>query len=179
LVLHGLPHKLSGYIVAEILDVDNEPLAHMVGGATLETVVSHDLIGRLMLMSARTPGLAKVYTEVLGFSGDEFYMAPWPAAAGFTFNELQAHFPDAIPLGVQTAKGGILLNPGDQYRLAADDQVIVLAEDDDTYKFEKMGTHGICGNLPGKHGRQPPYSSLLLLLLVATPARRYSYSCAF
>jgi hypothetical protein len=145
--LHGLPSKLSGYIVAEICDVDNEPLAHMVGGSSLETVVSHDLIGRLMLMSARQPGLAKVYNEVLGFSGDEFYMASWPAAEGKTFYELTPHFPNAIPLGVTKPDGSILLNPGNSYTLGKGDEVIVLAEDDDTYKFERAANINV-GHLP-------------------------------
>jgi hypothetical protein len=148
LSLHGLPCKLSGYVVAEICDVDNEPLAHMVGGACLETVVSHDLIGRLMLMSARQPGLSKVYNEVLGFSGDEFYMKSWPEAAGKKFSQLAPHFPMAIPLGVQCADGSILLNPGDSHTMAHDDEVIVLAEDDDTYKFEKSPQNVVVGTLP-------------------------------
>eukprot|EP00935_MAST-01C_sp_MAST-1C-sp1_P002427 g2427.t1 len=146
--LHGLPHKLAGHIVAEICDIDNEVLAHMVGGSSLETVVSHDLIGRLMLMSARQPGLAMIYNEVLGFDGDEFYMETWPAAAGKKFSELLVHFPDAIPLGVQTAMGEILLNPGDSHIMAIDDELIVLAEDDDTYKYEPQAVKVQAGELP-------------------------------
>jgi hypothetical protein len=149
LALQGLPYKLSGFVVAEILDVDNEPLAHMVGGAQLETVVSHDLIGRLMLMSARQPGLAQVYTEVLGFSGDEFYMAEWPAAEGKKFSELTLHFSGAIVIGVQTSEGEIHLNPGNTYTLKANDTVIVIAEDDDTYKFEQQAVKlANVGSLP-------------------------------
>ena len=48
--------------------------ARLVGGDDVETCVSHDVLGRLMLMSAREPGLASVYGEVLGFGGDEFYL---------------------------------------------------------------------------------------------------------
>ena len=46
----------------------------LIGGDDVETCVSHDVLGRLMLMSAREPGLASVYGEVLGFEGDEFYL---------------------------------------------------------------------------------------------------------
>ncbi len=45
--------------MAEVRDVDNEPLVHLVGGNIVETLVSHDIIGRLILLSARSPGLSK------------------------------------------------------------------------------------------------------------------------
>ena len=48
-------------------DKDNEALIHLIGRGNVETVVSHDIIGRLMLMSVRQPGLAEVYGSVLGF----------------------------------------------------------------------------------------------------------------
>ncbi len=67
--------SLAGHVVAEVRDKDNEPLIHLIGRGNVETVVSHDVIGRLMLMSVRQPGLAEVYRVVLGFDGDEFYSA--------------------------------------------------------------------------------------------------------
>lgn len=42
-------------------------------------------------------------------------------------------FEDAIPLGVKTGGGELMLNPPDQYIIAEGDEIIVLAEDDDTY----------------------------------------------
>ncbi|KAH8049278.1 hypothetical protein JL720_15667 [Aureococcus anophagefferens] len=77
LALLSLPN-LSGHVVAEMRDLDNEPLVRLVGGELIETLTSHDILGRLMLMSAREPGLASVYATVLGFVGDEFYAAHWP-----------------------------------------------------------------------------------------------------
>ncbi|RHY88647.1 hypothetical protein DYB26_016022 [Aphanomyces astaci] len=58
LSLRGL-FKLQGHVVAEIRDIDNEPLVHLVGGSIVETLVSHDIIGRLILLSARSPGLSR------------------------------------------------------------------------------------------------------------------------
>ena len=73
LALRSFRAPLRGHVVAEVRDVDNEPLLKLVGGDEVEACVSHDVLGRLMLMSAREPGLASVYSEVLGFDGDEFY----------------------------------------------------------------------------------------------------------
>ena len=42
----------QGHVVAEISDLDNEPLVKMVGG-TVHTIVSHDVIGRLMIQVPR------------------------------------------------------------------------------------------------------------------------------
>ena len=65
---------LKGHIVAEVCDLDNEPLLRMVAGThPLEMVVAHDVIGRLMIQSRRQPGLAAVWEDILGFEGNEFY----------------------------------------------------------------------------------------------------------
>lgn len=51
---------LRGHIVVELSDLDNEVLVKLVGGDVVETVVAHDVIGRLMIQCARQPGLAQV-----------------------------------------------------------------------------------------------------------------------
>merc|ERR1712046_96827 len=102
---------MGGHVVAEVRDIDNEPLVKLVGGQNVETLVSHDVIGRLMLMSVRQPGLAKVYESLLGFSGDEFYMETWPELTGVRFTDLPARFPDAIPVGIFCADGTLRLKP--------------------------------------------------------------------
>lgn len=83
---------VEGFVVVEIRDVDNEPLVKLVGGTMIETLVSHDMIGRLMVMSSQNPGLSRVYSEVLGFQGDEFYMSQFPEIEGVAFGDLQPMF---------------------------------------------------------------------------------------
>eukprot|EP00929_Paragymnodinium_shiwhaense_P005129 TRINITY_DN10667_c0_g2_i1.p1 TRINITY_DN10667_c0_g2~~TRINITY_DN10667_c0_g2_i1.p1 ORF type:complete len:835 (-),score=170.48 TRINITY_DN10667_c0_g2_i1:120-2624(-) len=134
LSISGIQNDVGGHIIAEVCDIDNEPLVKLVGGSNVETLVSHDVIGRLMLMSVRQPGLAKVYEALLGFDGAEFYMAEWPQLEGKTFGELLDRFPEAIPIGIRTSDGVITLSPPKDQALAAGDKVIVLAEDNDTYE---------------------------------------------
>jgi len=126
-------NAMRGYVVAEVRDIDNEPLVKMVGGESVETLVSHDMIGRLMLMSVRQPGLAKVYEALLGFEGDEFYMRNWQELDGKRWDELIGVFADAVPIGILTASGFVVLNPPRDQILQPGDQVIVIAEDNDTY----------------------------------------------
>merc|ERR1719188_1425378 len=111
LSLRSLYERMHGHVIAEVRDIDNEPLVKLVGGPKVETLVSHDVIGCLMLMSVRQPGLAKVYESLLGFDGDEFYMEEWPELEGLTFGDMIDRFPNAVAVGVCSASGMVSLKP--------------------------------------------------------------------
>jgi len=132
LALMGL--DLAGHVVAELCDIDNRELITLVGKSKVETLVAHDMIGRVMLQCARAPGLAAVLDQVLGFDGSEFYMEEWGAAVGKRWGEVVFMFPDAVVVGVkQGSSGSITISPPDDYVVQAGDQVLVFAEDNDTY----------------------------------------------
>ncbi|KAK0591094.1 hypothetical protein LWI29_035577 [Acer saccharum] len=135
LSLTGVKEGLRGHVVVEMSDLDNEPLVKLVGGELIETVVAHDVIGRLMIQCALQPGLAQIWEDILGFENAEFYIKRWPQLAGLRFEEVLVSFPDAIPCGIKVAadEGKIILNPDDNYILREGDEVLVIAEDDDTY----------------------------------------------
>lgn len=65
LSLTGVKEGLQGHIVVELSDLDNEVLVKLVGGDLVETVVAHDVIGRLMIQCARQPGLAQVTLQMI------------------------------------------------------------------------------------------------------------------
>ncbi|EIE23062.1 hypothetical protein COCSUDRAFT_584, partial [Coccomyxa subellipsoidea C-169] len=132
LSLMGAVFLLQGHIVAEVCDLDNEPLVKMVGTQHVQTVVSHDIIGRLMIQCARQHGLASVWQQIMGFQGDEFYMKEWPQLTGRSFMEVLVSFPEAVPFGIRNASG-LLINPEDNYIMQPGDHVIVIAQDDDSY----------------------------------------------
>lgn len=135
LSLTGVKEGLRGHVVVEMSDLDNEPLVKLVGGELIETVVAHDVIGRLMIQCALQPGLAQIWEDILGFENAEFYIKRWPQLDGLCFEHVLISFPDAIPCGVKVAADGgkIILNPDDKYVLKEGDEVLVIAEDDDTY----------------------------------------------
>jgi ion channel POLLUX/CASTOR len=139
LSLRGMGAPTEGHIVAEVLDVDNEPLLKIVGKNSIETFVSHDVIGRLMIQCARERGLAQVLEKLLGFDGCEFYIQEWPELTGLTYGEATYRFEDAILVGV--IQNGIgedspvtLLNPPNDLLINEGDRIVVVAEDDDTYQ---------------------------------------------
>lgn len=71
----------------------------------------------------------------MGFENDEFYIKCWPQLDGMQFEDVLISFPDAVPCGIKVAADGgrIILNPNDNYVLREGDEVLVIAEDDDTY----------------------------------------------
>ncbi|KAK7397512.1 hypothetical protein VNO78_18688 [Psophocarpus tetragonolobus] len=135
LSLTGVKEGLRGHIVVELSDLDNEVLVKLVGGDLVETVVAHDVIGRLMIQCARQPGLAQIWEDILGFENCEFYIKRWPQLEGMLFEDVLISFPAAIPCGIKVASygGKIILNPDNSYVLQEGDEVLVIAEDDDTY----------------------------------------------
>jgi hypothetical protein len=123
----------GAHIVAELRDVDDEDMVGLLGGGDVVTVVSHDMVGRLMTMAARQPGLADVFAMLLGFDGDEFYLAAWPEIIGLSFGELPELFPDAIVCGYLDGRKQVHLNPKLDYKFCADDELLVIAESFDSY----------------------------------------------
>jgi len=93
----------SCHIVVEMCDIDNRELVMLVGGGKVETVVAHDIIGRLMVQCARQPGLAQILEQLLGFAGDEFYIKEWPELVGLTFRDASFRFDQAVPIGIKPA----------------------------------------------------------------------------
>lgn len=78
-----------------------------------------------------------MYETCLGFAGDEFYLQEWPELVGSRWQYLTFKFPDAVPVGVKT-NGRVLLNPLDSYIIQPGDELLVLAEDDDSYAPSNM-----------------------------------------
>lgn len=127
--------SFSGHIVVEVIDVENEPRIKKVGGDLVETVVAKDVITRLMVQCARQPGLAQVWKDILGFDKAEFYLKRWPELDGMRFIDVLISFPDAVPCGVKVASRNnkIVLNPDNDYVMAEGDDVLVIADDDESY----------------------------------------------
>lgn len=78
----------------------------------------------------------QIWEDILGFENAEFYIKRWPQLDGLQFKDVMISFPDAVPCGVKVAANGgkILLNPDDDYVLKEGDEILVIAEDDDTYE---------------------------------------------
>jgi len=96
-------------------------------------VLSGERLGRLMVQSAQDQGLCPIFNAIIGFEGDEFYAAKAIdlGLSGKTFQEVPFWCEKTVPIGIRDASGTYSINPEKSYKVKPDDEVIVLAEDDD------------------------------------------------
>lgn len=122
----------SYHIVAEIREQRNLEAAALVGGTEAIFIQGEELIARVTAQTCRQSGLSVVYTELLDFDGAEIYFKDEPALAGRTYREVIAAYEDSTVMGLMRANGEVLINPAMDTTLGSGDQVIAIAEDDDT-----------------------------------------------
>ncbi|WP_443098375.1 CASTOR/POLLUX-related putative ion channel [Actinomadura chokoriensis] len=118
------------HVVAAVHDSANLPAARLAGGPRAHVIDADDVAIRLIVQSHRQSGLSQVCTDLLDFAGHEFYMRPEPALAGTPFGESLSAYDLGVPAGLRRGDGTVLLNPPMDTVIRADDEIIVLAEDD-------------------------------------------------
>ncbi|MBZ4324112.1 CASTOR/POLLUX-related putative ion channel [Streptomyces huiliensis] len=129
---NGTESGTGVWVVAAVRDARYRlpaALAAGDGGVVLET---DDITARLIVQSARRPGLSLVYQELLDFAGDEFYTVREPALAGRTFGEALLAYATSCAVGLLRADGGLALNPPSDTLIGAADRIVVVTRDDDT-----------------------------------------------
>jgi ion channel POLLUX/CASTOR len=125
------------FVVAELFRSQNLPLARQAYVGDLEVIASDALVSRLIARNVLGTGLSAVYNELLTHGrGQEIYIRNVPeGAVGRPFEAAQARFPRAILLGaVRRGADGVMvpvLNPAPEYRLEAEDRIILLAPGED------------------------------------------------
>ncbi|OCR01723.1 hypothetical protein BCD67_13970 [Oscillatoriales cyanobacterium USR001] len=123
-------------IVVEIHSEQYRRLAQNLAPGAISTLAEADILARILVQTSRSIGLAIVYLNLVGFEGNEFYFYSREEGwGGLTFGQLPFHFLNGIPIGVRYANGCVALNPDKHYKLASDDNVIMIAEDDSTIEF--------------------------------------------
>lgn len=81
-----------------------------------------------------TFGRLQIWEGILGFEDAEFYLKEWPQLVNKPFEDVLISFPNAIPCGIKVAKDGrMVLNPNDDYIMQEGDELLVVAEEEDSY----------------------------------------------
>ena len=122
---------LDYHIVAEIQNPTNLEAAHLVAGDEAVLVDKRETISRLIVQAARESGASVVYTELLDFEGDELYFREDPELAGRSFGDAVLAYEDCCVIGIRRADDRLELNPPRQSTVAAGDQLIAIAADED------------------------------------------------
>ncbi|MGW0748042.1 CASTOR/POLLUX-related putative ion channel [Streptomyces sp. NPDC002587] len=128
----AVPGTGDTVVVAAVRDGRNHLTARLAAGPAGHVLCVDDIVARLLVQTARQPGLSLVYQELLDFEGDEFYTAAATGLAGRTFGEALLSFATSAVVGLLRADGAIALNPDPATAIGADDRIIVISQDDDT-----------------------------------------------
>ena len=123
-------------IIAEMYDNTKRDVVVSLDPESITMVETGRMIAKIIVQTSRTPGLGFVYNDIIGFAGSEMYFhhAEW---GGCPFNEMMYRFKDGILLGVRNVDGTIVLNPEPAYVMKDGDDIIIIAEDDSSIRFEK------------------------------------------
>jgi voltage-gated potassium channel Kch len=121
----GRPH----HVIASVRDGDNRAVARLAGGDAV-VIDSDDVSARLVVQTARQPRLSIVYQDLLDFGGDEFYVVAEPHLVGRTFEQTLGAYRACCPVGLYHANGTTKINPPMDTKIAPDDKLVILAEDD-------------------------------------------------
>ncbi len=124
-------------VVAELYDDTRRSIIQENCPFQISSVDASDVLAKIMVQTSRSVGLSVVYSEILSFDGCEMYFANDPKWADTTFADLAFHFPDGVPMGIRTSGGQLTLNPPLDTRMAADDEILIVADDDSTIEFRK------------------------------------------
>lgn len=120
------------HIVTQIRDPRNMNVVKMIGAKdNVQPILTNDLIARVVAQTSRQSGLSLVYTELMNFGGDEIYFKQEPSLSGKTFGDAMLAYETSSVMGIRKADGAIMLSPAMDTRIQSDDQIFVLAADED------------------------------------------------
>jgi ion channel POLLUX/CASTOR len=116
-------------VIAAVSDSHNLPAARLAGGPAVQIVDAKDIIARLVVQSRRQPGLSAVWTELLGFEGEEIYMTAEPKLVGRCYGDAMLAYEASAVFGVRRAgTDAVVVNPSMDTTIAAGDELVVVAK---------------------------------------------------
>ena len=122
-------------IVCEIHSDRDRDLAENISNGVVKALNEVSVLSRMIAQLALSRnGLSIVYSDMVGFGGNEFYFYKPDEGWGerLTFRDSMNRFKSSTPMGVHNSKGEIILNPAKDMPIEDDDELIVFAEDDST-----------------------------------------------
>jgi Trk K+ transport system NAD-binding subunit len=123
------------HITVQIHDPQNLDVAKMVGKDEIEIIQVSDMISRLIAQTCRQSALSIVYSELLGYDGDEIYFQEQPELVGKTYGEIIFQFADSAVMGICPKDKLPIVNPPMDYKLQPGDQIMAISEDFNTIRL--------------------------------------------
>jgi hypothetical protein len=127
-------------IICEIHSDRDRDLAENISNGTVKALNEVSVLSRMIAQLALSRnGLSVVYSDMVGFDGNEFYFYQPDEGWGgpLTFGDSTHRFKSSTPMGIHNANGEIILNPPPETSISDNDELIVFAEDDSTIFYFK------------------------------------------
>ena len=136
-VTHSPYRRMGPYhIVTQIDNAEMQSVLTMISRKDkIQSIVSTDLIARVMAQTSRQSGLSIVVTELLDFGGAEIYFKEEPALVGSSFGEVLNAYPNSAVMGLKSATGGVCMNPPGETVVQSGDLIFGIAEDDRYFTY--------------------------------------------
>ncbi|MFF7648584.1 potassium transporter TrkA [Streptomyces sp. NPDC007983] len=150
-------------VVAAVESSDNLPAARLAAGKNALIIDADDIAVRLIAQAHRQSGLSSVFNELLSFEGNEFYFRDEPALAGSTYADILAHYAQGMAAGLRRSEGEVLVNPPMDTVVRADDQLLVMAEDDLLIRRAETRAEIVPSAITTAPGRPPVPDRTLLI----------------
>jgi hypothetical protein len=152
-------------ITAEVMLAENKEIANIASSNRAQVVKTNEMVSKIILQTSRITGLSLVYDELLRFEGNEIHFVKAPQAIGRPFREILLDFPNACVVGVAKASGeSHQLNPPGDYVIQPDEELLVLAEDDNIpYAAYAGPLRGMQISAPASGPRDKPVEHMLVL----------------
>ena len=130
--------KMHPPITCEIHSDRDRDLAENISEGSVKALNEVSVLSRMIAQLALSQnGLSVVYSDMVGFDGNEFYFfepeAGW--VENLTFGKSINHFKSSAPIGIHNKNGEIILNPPANTEISNGDELIIFAEDDSTIHF--------------------------------------------
>lgn len=123
-------------MVSEIRQKEKLEIARIAGGHRIPIVSSSQIVSKVVVQCSRQAHLSAVYERLFAFAGEGVHIRAFPQCAGMRFGDALHAFADAVLLGVSRRQERAghwhyvpVLNPGDDYRIAEDEWLILLCHD--------------------------------------------------
>jgi hypothetical protein len=153
-------------VVAEIAQKRNVDIARIAGKRSIPLVSSSEIISKVIVQSARQPGISSVYAEIFSQGKNRTFLFECQDAANRRFADVAHWFPDAVLIGIawndEEGRPIAALNPEPDYEIAAD-EFLVLAGPVVQPAFDSRITAGEC-DFSGDSTKKTPRLERLLVL---------------
>lgn len=122
-------------IVAQFNSTENIKVLSSLSGSPILPVNKDGIIATITSQAIRNQFVTEVVMDFLDFDGDEIYFFPSSRVQGKSYKQAMVELGNVSLIGIREASGVVCINPNKNRLIQADDELIVIAADDD-FNFE-------------------------------------------